>query len=315
MRRFHALIAVALGTVTGATVLVGPFQSSDGGIPAFVFTTLRDGDPELWTRATDGTLTKLTSNRISDYAANWSPDGRRLAFVRELGDGSAIYVMDSDGTDVRRLTRQVRTPDGGSSRDEAPSWSPDGTRLVFASSRSGGESEIWRIDADGTDLTRLTRTALYVGDHNPVWSPSGRSIWFDSDRSGVFNREVYRMRPDGTGVQRMTHTADGIDDGAPDIAPDGRRIVFSSTRDHGDQELYTMTPNGADVRRLGDASELRDEVFAQWSADGSQVVYWTFATAAGAADTIWVIDADGTDRRRVTGGRVAAWHPDPFPVP
>ncbi len=313
-RRLHALLAAALGTVAGAGVVVAPASAADGSVPGFVYTTIRDGDPELWVRQSDGTHRKLTANRIADFDAVWSPDGSRLAFVRELGQGHAVYVMDADGSDVRRLTRQVTTPEGQDSMDEAPAWSPDDRQLVFASTRSGGETEIWRIDADGTDLTRLTRTAAFVGDHNPVWSPSGRSIWFDSDRVGVDNREVYRMRPDGTAVQRMTRTADGIDDGVPDISPDGRRVVFSSTRDGGDQELYTMTPNGADVRRLG-GSPLLDDVFPQWSADGSQVVYWTFSTVEGAASAVWVIDADGTDRRRVTAGRIDAWMPDPYPVP
>ena len=101
--------------------------------------------------------------------------------------------MRSDGTGSRRITTPVTNPDGSPSYDATPTWSPDGRRIAFASNRAGGESDVWRVDTDGTHLTRLTKTPFYTGDGNPAWSPDGKWIWFDSDREGVFNREIYRI--------------------------------------------------------------------------------------------------------------------------
>jgi len=221
--------------------------------------------------------------------------------------------MRADGAGVHRVTTPVTTPEGAMSFDLAPAWSPDGTRLAFASNRAGGEPDVWRVDVDGTHLTRLTRTPSFTGDGNPAWSPDGRWIWFDSDRVGVFNREIYRMRPDGSGVQRMTTTGE-VDDGTPDVSPDGRRIVFNSMRANGSQDLFTMRADGTRVRSLGTPTADRDEVFPRWSADGGKVFYWRFPAFDDPTQTIWVIDADGTGRRQLTTGRFEDSSPDPYPV-
>ena len=312
MRPLPVLLAAVLGLATGPLV-TSTAQATVDRVPPLVFASDRDGDPDIYLRKAGGKVVKLTANRVADLDAVWSPDGRKLAFVRAVGNGTALFVMDADGTDVRRLTKPVRTPEGLISRDSSPAWSPDGKRLAFASDRAGGETEIYRIDADGTHLKRLTRTAAHVSDHNPTWSPNGRWVAFDSDRTSFFNREVYRMRPDGTGVQRLTRTADGIDDGAPDYSPDGRQIVFSSMRGNGDQDLYTMRADGKHQRRLGPGEDVLDEVFPQWSADGLQVVFWTFGGPEAGRDKVWAIDADGTGRRQVTTGKANDWSPDPHP--
>lgn len=315
MRSRTLPLVAALGL--GAVPVVIPTAASASGpaAPSFVFESDRDGDRELFVRRTDGSTVQLTRNRVADSGAAWSPDGSRLAFSRQVGDGTALFVMDRDGSDVRRVTTPVTTPDGVRSSDVTPAWSPDGERLAFASDRAGGESDVWGVDVDGTHLTRLTRTPAFTGDGNPAWSPDGRWIWFDSDRVGVFNREVHRMRPDGSGVQRMTRTADGVDDGAPDVSPDGRQVVFTSTRADGSQDLFTMRSDGTGVRPLGTPAGGRDEVFPRWTAGGDRVLFWRFGSADDPVETIWVVDADGTDRRQLTAGRSDDAAPDPYPLP
>lgn len=301
-------------TAAATSVVLAPAALAGGSpTPSFVFTSDRDGDSELYVRYTDGSTVQLTRNRVHDFGGAWSPDGREIAFSQSSGDGTALLVMRADGSSVRRVTTPVTDPDGIASSDFAPAWSPSGTRLAFASNRAGGEPDIWRVDLDGTHLTRLTRTPVFTGDFNPAWSPDGRWIWFDSDRVGVFNREIYRMRPDGSDVRRMTTTED-VDDGAPDVSPDGRNVAFTSMRANGTQDLFTMNPDGTGVRPLGTPTADRDEVFPEWNATGTRVFYWRFPSFDDPAQTIWRIDADGTDRRKLTSDRVNGSEPDPYPV-
>jgi TolB protein len=273
--------------------------------PPYLITSDRDGDNEIYRVDPGGRVTPLTHNHADDFGAVWSPDGRRMAFVSSRDGDPEIFVKNADGSGLRQLTRNTAL-------DFSPAWSPDGRRLAFASNAPGVETEIYRINADGTGRTRLTRTPQFVTDSTPAWSPDGRFIAFSSDRLGVFNVEIFRMRADGTGVTRLTRTADNIDDNAPDWSPSGARIVFSRTGPGGNADLYTMRPDGGDVRRLGGDPAL-DDVFAKWTGDG-RVLFQTFAGFDGTPpESIWIIDRDGTDRRRLEAGPGNNSLPDPKP--
>ncbi len=105
----------------------------------------------------------------------WSPDGRRIAFDYRLpgSQASEVYVMDVDGSRVRRLTRI-----GGAS--VLPAWSPDGTRIAFQSNARLGHAEIYTISADGTGLRQVTRSGSDA--IQPAWRPDG-SLTYARDGS------------------------------------------------------------------------------------------------------------------------------------
>jgi dipeptidyl aminopeptidase/acylaminoacyl peptidase/uncharacterized Zn finger protein (UPF0148 family) len=105
------------------------------------------------------------------------------------GNGNwEVFVMNPDGTQVRQLT-------DNDNDDRCGSWSPDGSRIAFASDRDGGD-EIFVMNADGTEVRQLTDNDSW--DHWPAWSPDGSRIAFVSDRDG--GPEVFVMNADGTGV-------------------------------------------------------------------------------------------------------------------
>ena len=308
MRRSTAILSTALAAV-GALPLTATSASAAEPLPSFVYSSDRDGDHEIYLRKADGPVVQLTRNSADDSWPVWSPDGRKIAFVSDRDGDAEVFVMNADGARVRQLTRNSpSSPEAADAADHSPAWSPDGSALAFVSLRDGGEPEIYRMEADGSEQVRLTRTEAWTSDFAPAWSPNGKYIVFSSDRVNVFNVEVYRMRADGSDVRRLTRTADGIDDDNPEYSPDGTRIAFSSTRVDGRRDLYTMTPSGRDVRPLGGDPAL-DELTPRWTADGRRVMYY----AADVRDTVWIIDADGTDRQQLTGGTASESFPDPHP--
>jgi Tol biopolymer transport system component len=146
-----------------------------------------------------------------------------------------------------------------------PSWSPDGSKLVFQSNRTG-EWHLYLMNPDGTDVRDLTPT--FKDCRNPTFSPDGSKVVFYSASSG--NDEIYVMNADGTGIRNLTnHPASDIH---PHWSPDGTKIIFNSLRDDRARfDVYRMNADGGDVTRLTATTE--DETCAQFSPDGTHVVF------------------------------------------
>lgn len=225
-----------------------------------VFDSLRDGNFEIYVMNADGSNQQRLTNweRGNQYPA-WLSDGKRIGFTswgREDGLRAAIFTMDPDGSNVTRLSKGIgkqSAPRFPGDRAAGGSWSPDGKRILFHSDRDGN-GEIFVMDADGSNVQRLTYTPGFGKvSEDPVWSPDGNWIAFNSDRDGksaalgqVDNYRIYVMSADGSNVKRLTE----MPGGRPHWSPDGKRIAFNSTGDRSSDnhvevvEIYTMDTDG-----------------------------------------------------------------------
>jgi TolB protein len=147
-----------------------PAWSPDGSKIAFHSVPPGTDSSDIWVMNADGSnQTNLTNSASEDYSPAWSPDGSKIAFTSVHSGNADIWVMNADGSNQTNLTNSA-------SDDYSPAWSPDGGKIAFTSCLSGVGSrvllpegimefkssernaEIWVMNADGSNPTRLTGT-------------------------------------------------------------------------------------------------------------------------------------------------------------
>lgn len=191
------------------------------------------------------------------------------------------------------------------SSDLRPAWSPDSTQLAYYSGRSGND-DIWVVNMDGTNELQVTEDS--ASDRRPAWSPDGTKLVYDSDRAG--SRDIWISNADGSDPRQLTNTSG--EELFASWSPAGSDIVFFAYAE-GHNEIWAVSPDGTDLRPLTD--NLADEQQGQctfachqpsWSPDGARLAF--HADADGKRD-VWIMDADGGNRRQLTSGTVNNYLP------
>ena len=232
--------------------------------------------------------------RGENAEAYWSFDEKRLIFqsTRDGRKVDQIYTMNADGTGVRMVST-------GKGRTTCSYFLPGDQRILYASTHLGGDAP--------PPMPKYDRRKLGY-----VWA--------------IFNSyDVFTADPDGSNVKRLTDSP--AYDAEATVSPKGDRIVFTSTRD-GDLDLYSMNLDGTDVKRLTDAPGYDGGAFFNW--DGTKIV-WRAPDRDGfdaeesaallkrelvkpSALEIWIMDADGSNKKMLTKNGAANfapfWHPD-----
>jgi len=183
-----------------------------------------------------------------------------------------------------------------------PSLSMNG-KIVFQSNRDGNY-EIYVMNADGTNQTRLTNNA--ASDFNPAWSPDGTKIVFDSDRDGNF--EIYVMNADGTSQTRLTNNPNS--DKTPAWSPDGTKIAFIRSLGAISGDVYVMNSDGSGETNLTNfvPGNFPDTFDVAWSPDGTKIGF--SVSLSNTHQEIYLMNANGSGVTQLTNNGVLTFAPD-----
>ncbi|MCL5961327.1 MAG: hypothetical protein M1358_18795, partial [Chloroflexi bacterium] len=187
-----------------------PASNTQGKI---IFTSNRDSWDDVFVMNGDGSSQKRLTVQGKSYGGALSPDGTRVAYdsasSADKKRNYQIHTMNVDGSDVKRLTNNQ-------SEDWYPSWSPDGSKIIFFSYRDRGWA-IWIMNADGSDQRKLVDGATAYPYGPAAWSTNGTIAWGKEDLT------VWAVNADGGGRRTLVSQYSAY----PAWSPDGGRIAFS----------------------------------------------------------------------------------------
>lgn len=297
-----------------------PHRRNEGGIESYRSSSAMHSIVSV--RIDGSNRTRLTETPFMENHVHVSPDGTMILFSRFTedltGDGrideddafsSEIGIRNIDGTEPQLLT------DNDLIIDAVPVWSPDGTRILFASSRNsppgGLDLDLFVMDLNGENLINLTDTPDTI-EADPHWV--GSTIIFKKEvlNNPTYHSEIWIMDEDGTDQTRLTSPQiPGVSTGPfrfgdydPKISPDGSEVAFYRHRNDvgifglGDWDLYVMDIDGTNETEISDNDIV--DIMPTWSPDGTQLAFWVLTEDLKDIGDIYVIDADGSNRRKVT---------------
>lgn len=288
-------------------------------VDRLLFVSQRDGATneagtllwEIYSVRLDGTAAQnLTRSPAPAYNhLRLSPDGSRVVFYSDRSGCFNIWTMGTDGSDLVQLTGH----DPGDRCNVFPEWSPDGSKIMFTSSRNPLEQgwDTYVMNPDGSGVVNVSNNAGSAGvrsDYGHGWTADGRVVFHDLAQGEPVR--TYVVDPDGSSLELLLEPGDR----QPYWSPDGSRIAFLSDRD-GSTDIFVMNAGGTGVTKVG-GSPHQDYFWPwgsedPWSPDGSRLA---FTSDRDGSAEIYVVAPDGTGVQRITddpgGDRFHGWSPD-----
>ena len=243
-------------------------------------------------------------NHISDLTFTWSVenDGGTI-------DDGGLFTAGTT-PDTYKDTVKAEATQGNITRSATADVTVEPDRIAFISDRNDDQADIYVMDIDGTNVERLTTTSAW--EYYCSWSPDGRRIVYDS---WLYSDGILVMNDDGSWTFLLIENASTVIHIYPAWSPDGSKIAFVQTTvgeaDFEDMDIFVMDVDGGNVTQLTDTSN-GTEWTPTWSPDGTKIVY-DFTPTDQRGD-IYVIDADGSNRHRLTSDEDndtgSVWSPD-----
>ena len=248
-------------------------------------------------------LRRLTRNpKADEEGASWSPDGRRIAFGRKLGNGRRhLYVMNANGGNRQRLTND---PTGD---DSIPSWSPDGKKILFVRAYSDVHANLFIVEVKTRKLKRLTEGDNF--DADPAWSPDGRTLLFGAKRAGEVH--LYVMDANGENERQIGAKETNFGLVFPAWFPDGSKIAYTEKFD-APLEIFVSGLEGEGKKQITNLGGYN--FLPAWSRNGDTLAFEHYDSRSSRG-SLWLVDANGNNQRvliRDIGGWWAgrpAWRP------
>ena len=259
------------------------------------FTSKVKGNKELFIMDYDGhNLQQVTKVNSIIMSPEWAPTGDKLLFVSFHVKRPAIYILDLRSGKITALGNKT-----GQSQS-APAWSPDGKTIAFTQA-TDGNSDIYTVNVDGTNLKRLTNTDSI--ETSPTWSPDGKKIAFVSDSAG--SPQIYIMNADGSGKERFTFNGDYNAD--PAWSPRGDKIAFTSMLDTR-FNIVVKSLDGLVEKQL--TADMGRNDSPSWSADGRHLA---FTSTRDGTKQVYIMNANGNNQIQLTnlpnGASGCSWGP------
>lgn len=308
-KRTFVLALAALGlvvVVTAATFLLSRDEPAEvrGELIAYGCKEQKNPWYGICVMRSDGTERQRLTSKLATTDPDWSPNGRQIAFTRneDVGESTLftsddVFVMDSDGDDVHRLT-----PERPGRSSGQPTWSPDAREIVYVHGPSVSSAvpsrfgALFLVEVDGQNARRLTTGRA---DTDPDWSPDGSEIVFVRGRDLASptesNMDVHVLELATGKTRPLTNTPPGVFETAPAWSPDGSRVAFArwgrTSQFTGAAKIYVVSRDGT-----GEELVLAHRLFANgpyglaWSPDGRTIAFEMSSMIGCTAIAITLVD-------------------------
>jgi TolB protein len=238
----------------------------------------------------------LLAERMLILMPSWRPDGREILVTSYRNGRPELWAYRLADRGFRKLLSVGALTMGGV-------YSPDGKRIAFTASQSGGSTDVWVADADGGNPRRLTKEPS--DDLSPSWSPDGRRIAFVSNRAG--SPQLYVMNADGSEPRRLTFQ--GNYNQTPQWSPRGDLIAFTARDERKVFDVFVVSPDTGKVARVTQNQGATNEE-PTWAPNGRLLA---FTSDRKGSPQLVVSSTDGDRQVVVTEGKAAlatpAWGP------